>query len=128
MIKENNVTEKLEAVLKDLIRNNRDIKFAIITSIEGFPILSLLPRKYNEQKVAAMVASLLSISEMAVADMEIGEFKQIYLKGIDGYILIFDAEEAILAVSTTKKAKMGLIFFDCKNALYKIAKILRKEK
>ncbi len=128
MIKENNVTEKLEAVLKDLIRNNRDIKFAIITSIEGIPILSLLPRKYNEQKVAAMVASLLSISEMAVADMEIGEFKQIYIKGVDGYILIFDAEEAILAVSTTKKAKMGLIFFDCKNALYKIAKILRKEK
>jgi predicted regulator of Ras-like GTPase activity (Roadblock/LC7/MglB family) len=74
-----------------------------------------------------MVASLLSISEMAVSDMEIGIFKQIYIKGIDGYILIFNAKEAILAVSTTKKAKMGLVLFDCKNTLYKIAKILRKE-
>ena len=127
MIKENNMTEKLEAVLKDLLLNNRDIKFAIITSIEGLPILSLLPRRYNKQRIAAMVASILSISERTVADMEIGVFKQLYIKGIDGYILIFDAEEAILAVSTTKKAKMGLIFFDCKNVLYKIAKILRKE-
>ncbi len=128
MIKENNITEKLEAVLKDLLHKNRDIKFAIISSIEGFPIFSILPRKYNNQKIAAMVASIISISEMAVADMEIGVFKQIYIKGIDGYILILKAEEAILAVSTTKNAKMGLIFFDCKNVLYKITKILRKEK
>jgi len=128
MIKENSITEKLETVLKDLLRNNRDIKSAIIISIEGLPILSLLPRKYNKQSIAVMVASLLSISEMAVVDMEIGIFKQIYIKGIDGYILIFNAKEAILAVSTTKKAKTGLVLFDCKNALYKIAKILRKDK
>ncbi|MFX1329105.1 MAG: roadblock/LC7 domain-containing protein [Promethearchaeota archaeon] len=127
MIKENSITEKLEAVLKNLLNSNKDIKFAIITSVEGFPIFSLLPRRYNKQRIAAMVASLLSISERTVADMDIGVFKHIYIKGLEGYISIFDAEEAVLAVSTTKKAKMGLVFFDCKDVLYKIAKILRKE-
>ncbi|MFX0036290.1 MAG: roadblock/LC7 domain-containing protein [Candidatus Hermodarchaeota archaeon] len=127
MIKENSITEKLEAVLQNLLEINRDIKFAIITSVEGFPILSILPRRYNKQKIAAMVASLLSISKRTVVDMEIGVFKQIYIKGIEGYILILDAEEAVLAVLTKKKAKMGLVFFDCKDVLYKIGKILRKE-
>ena len=127
MIKNAIVTEKLEAELKDLLRNNREIKFAIITSIEGIPIFSLIPRKYNNPKIAAMIASIRSISEMAVEDMKIGIFEEIYVKGIDGYIFILDAEEAILAVSTTKKAQMGLVLFECKNALDKIAKILRKE-
>ncbi len=127
MIKENSITEKLEAVLKNLLEINSDIKFAIITSVEGLPILSILPRRYNKQRISAMVASLLSISKRTVVDMEIGVFKQIYIKGIEGYILILDAEEAVLAVLTKKKAKMGLVFFDCKDVLYKIGKILRKE-
>ncbi|MFX1569088.1 MAG: roadblock/LC7 domain-containing protein [Promethearchaeota archaeon] len=126
MNKENTTTEKLEAVLKDLLHNNRELKFAIIISIEGIPIFSLIPRKYNNQKIAAMVASIRSISEMAVEDMKIGIFEQIYVKGIDGYLLILGTEEAILAVSTTPKAQMGLVLFDCKNASDKIAKILRK--
>jgi len=128
MIIENSRTAKLEAVVKDLLHNNRDIKFAIITSIEGLPIYSILPRRYDLPRIAAMAATLLSISERTIVDMELGVFNQMYIKGIDGYILIFDAEEAVLTVSTTKKAKMGVIFFDCKNALYKIAKILRNEK
>lgn len=128
MIIENNRTTNLEAVLRDLLHNNRDIEFAIITSIEGIPIFSILPRRYNLSRIAAMTATLLSISERTIVDMELGEFNQMYIKGIDGYILIFDAEEAVLTVSTTKKAKMGVVFFDCKNVLYKIAQILRNEK
>lgn len=128
MIIENNRTTNLETVLRDLLHNNRDIEFAIITSIEGIPIFSILPRRYNLSRIAAMTATLLSISERTIVDMELGEFNQMYIKGIDGYILIFDAEEAVLTVSTTKKAKMGVVFFDCKNVLYKIAQILRNEK
>lgn len=128
MIIENNRTTNLEAVLRDLLHNNRDIEFAIITSIEGIPIFSILPRRYNLSRIAAMTATLLSISERTIVDMELGEFNQMYIKGIDGYILIFDAEEAVLTVSTTKKAKMGVVFFDCKKVLYKIAQILRNEK
>jgi len=62
-----------------------------------------------------------------VVDMEIGEFKQIYIKGFDGYLLIFDAELAVLAVSTTEKAKLGLVFFECERAAKEISQILKKE-
>ncbi|MFX0004666.1 MAG: roadblock/LC7 domain-containing protein [Candidatus Hodarchaeota archaeon] len=125
---EDNITAKLEVVLKKVLASNREITLAIITTIEGLPILSILPRGYNETRIAAMVATLLSISERTVVDMEIGQFNQIFIKGLDGYLLIFDAEIAVLAVSTTEKAKLGLVFLECERACHKISKILNKEK
>lgn len=126
MVEENNTLEKLETVLKKLLASNRDITVAVITSMEGLPILSILPRGYNETRISAMVATLLSISERTVIDMEIGEFNQIYIKGLDGYLLVFEAESAVLAVSTTIKVKLGLIFLECERASVEITKILNK--
>ena len=127
MVKENNTTGKLEAVLKRLIASNRDITFAIITSMEGLPMFSILPRGYDETRISAMVATLRSLSERTVIEMEIGIFKQVYIKGINGYILVLEAEPAILAVSTTENAKLGLVFLECERASYEISKILKKE-
>ena len=115
--------DELEEILKRLLKNNRDISLAIITSMEGLPIRSILPRGYNETRLSAMVATLLSLSERTVVDMELGVFKQIYIKGIDGYLLVFDAEIAILAVSTTDKAKLGMIYLECERASYEISRM-----
>ncbi|MFX1464767.1 MAG: roadblock/LC7 domain-containing protein [Promethearchaeota archaeon] len=128
MAEEDNITDKLEAVLKKLLSNNREMTLAIITSMEGLPITSILPRGYNETRLSAMIATLLSLSERTVIDMEIGIFNQIFVKGLDGYLLIFDAEIAVLAVSTTEKVQLGLVILECERASYEIAKILRKEK
>ncbi|MFX1329282.1 MAG: roadblock/LC7 domain-containing protein [Promethearchaeota archaeon] len=128
MVEEDNITDKLEAVLKKLLSNNREIILAIITSMEGLPITSILPRGYNETRLSAMIATLLSLSERTVIDMEIGIFKQIFVKGLDGYLLIFDAEIAVLAVSTTEKAKLGLVILECERASHEISKILKREK
>jgi len=128
MVNENNFIEKLGLILKRLLESNRDITIAIITSMEGLPILSILPRRYDETRISAMVATMLSLSERAIVEMEIGEFKQIYIKGNDGYLLVFEAELAVLAVSTTEKAKLGLIFLECERASHEISRILKKEK
>lgn len=128
MLEESSTLEKLEVILKKLLASNRDITIAVITSMEGLPILSVLPRGYNETRISAMVATLLSLSERTVIDMDIGIFKQIFIKGDDGYLLIFEAEPAVLAVSTTEKAKLGLIFFECERISHEISKILKKDK
>jgi predicted regulator of Ras-like GTPase activity (Roadblock/LC7/MglB family) len=128
MPEDDNTTANLEVLLKRLLTNNKDITVAVITTLEGLPIVSILPRRYNETRISAMVATLLSLSERTVVDMEIGEFKQIYIKGNDGYLLIFEAELAVLAVSTTEKAQLGLVFFECERILNEISKILKKEK
>ena len=126
MPEENNFLEELEATLKRLLSNNPTITIATISSIEGLPILSILPRGSNETIISAMVATLLSLSERAVIEMKIGEFKQLFIKGIEGYLLVFEADSAVLAVSTTDKAKLGLIFLECERASVAISKILKK--
>jgi len=126
MPEENNFLEELEGILKRLLSNNPSITIATISSIEGLPILSLIPREYNETIISAMVATLLSLSEKAVIEMKIGEFKQLYIKGIEGYLLVFEADYAVLAVSTTDKAKLGLIFLECERAAREIAEIIKR--
>jgi predicted regulator of Ras-like GTPase activity (Roadblock/LC7/MglB family) len=124
MSQEDNYLAKLEIILKRLLRENPAINIATISSVEGLPILSFIPRGSNETIVSAMVATLLSLSERAVVEMSIGEFKQLFIKGIDGYILVFEAGTAVLAVSTTHKAKLGLIFLECERAASEIAEIM----
>jgi predicted regulator of Ras-like GTPase activity (Roadblock/LC7/MglB family) len=125
---ENRFLEELEKVLKRLLASNSDITLAIVTSIEGLPILSILPRGYDETRISAMVATLLSLSERTVVDMELGIFEQIFIKGLDGYLIVYDAELAALAVSTTEKAQLGLIFLECERALIEIIRIMKNEK
>lgn len=125
MPEKNNSLEDLETILKILLSNNPVISIATISSIEGLPILSIISGEYNETMISAMVATLLSLSERAVIEMKIGEFKQLYIKGIDGYLLVFEADSAVLAISTTKKARLGLIFLECERAAREIAEIMR---
>lgn len=127
MIGEYNAIEDLEKILKRLLTSNRDITVAIITSIEGLPILSIIPRGANETIISAMIATLLSLSERAVIEMKIGEFKQLFIKGKHGYLLVFEAEEAILSVSATIEAKLGLIFYECERTSHEISKILNRK-
>ncbi len=127
MLEQKNFLEKLEDILRGLLSNNPSITIATISSAEGLPILSILPRAYNETIISAMVATLLSLSERAVMEMEIGGFNQLYIKGVDGYLLVFDAIPAVLAVSATVKTKLGLLFFECERASAKISNVLRNK-
>ncbi|MFX0029652.1 MAG: roadblock/LC7 domain-containing protein, partial [Candidatus Hermodarchaeota archaeon] len=85
--KKDNYLDKLKRILKKLLSNNPVINIATISSVEGLPICSVIPRGSNETMISAMVATLLSLSERAVMEMKIGEFTQLYIKGIDGYLL-----------------------------------------
>ncbi len=126
MVKEDNFLARLEKVLKRLLSDNPTITIATISSVEGLPILSFIPRGSNETIVSAMVATLLSLSERAVVEMNLGEFTQLYIKGIDGYLLVFEAGTAVLAVSATNKAQLGLIFLECERAAREIAEIMER--
>lgn len=125
MSEDEDFREKLESIIKGLISNNPSIVIATISSLEGLPIVSIIPRESDETMISAIVAALLSLSEKAVMDMKIGEFIQLFIKGINGYLLIFDANPAVLAVSTTDDAKLGLIFLECERACREISKLFK---
>ena len=125
MSEDEDFREKLESIIKGLISNNPSIVIATISSLEGLPIVSIIPRESDETMISAIVAALLSLSEKAVMDMKIGEFIQLFIKGNNGYLLIFDANPAVLAVSTTDDAKLGFIFLECERSCREISKLFK---
>ena len=108
-------TENLDEILRKLLSVIPEVKAATIVSAEGLPIASALPQGVDETRIAAMTAALLHLAEKSVIEMKKGKFDQLYIKGSDGYLLVLQAgSNAVLTISTTKEARLGLIFLDLK--------------
>lgn len=107
------------------LRGIPNVTSILIVSAEGFPIAYALPQDTDEIKIAAMTSALFSLSEMAIIEMEKGDFDQLYIKGEDGYFLVMHAgHSAVMAVSTTKDVRLGSVLLDCRRTCEKIAKLL----
>jgi len=99
---------------------------AAIVSAEGLPIAFAFPPGIDERKVAAMTATLLSLSEKVILEIGKGDFDQLYIKGSEGYLLVMQAgPDKVLIVSTTKDVRLGLVLLDCRRMCEKIARIGR---
>jgi predicted regulator of Ras-like GTPase activity (Roadblock/LC7/MglB family) len=114
-----------EELLKKLKYSIPEIQAVAIITNEGMPIASVLPPEIDDVKISAMTSALLSLAEMTVAEMEKGDFDQLYLKATDGYLIYMQAgPKAVLAVSTTIDVKLGLVFLECRTTCEKIFPIL----
>ncbi len=118
-------SESLDDILRKLISSIPEVKAASVVSVEGLPIASALPRNVDETRVAAMTAAMLSLGERAAQEFEKGDLEQVYVRGVDGYVLVMSAgPNAVLTVSASKEVKLGLILLDCKRACEKISKLV----
>ncbi len=101
-----------------------EISSVFIVSAEGLPIAHALPQGVDETRIAAMTSALLSLSERAIIEIGKGDFDQLYIKGREGYFIVMQAgPNAVMALSTTKEARLGLILLDCRRMCEKIAKM-----
>ncbi len=114
-----------EEHLKKLKYSIPEIQAVAIITNEGMPIASILPPEIDDVKISAMTSALLSLAEMTVAEMEKGDFQELYIKGKDGILIYLQAgPRAVLAVSTTIDVKLGLVFLECRTACEKIIPLL----
>jgi len=101
------------------------IKATIIVSTEGLPIVSAFPHEVDERRIAAMTASLLSLSKRAIIEMKKGDFDQLFIRGSDDYILLLPAgPNAALLVLVDNKIRLGLILLECRRACERIAQLI----
>lgn len=117
--------DTLEGVLNELQGSIPEIEACAIVSVEGLPIVSALPTDVDEAKVAAITAAMLTLGEKAAMELGKGEFKQVIIEGMNGWLLVIQAGmNACITVSTTSQAKLGLIFLDIKRAAEKIGEMI----
>ena len=117
--------ETLDDILKNLLASIPEVQAAAIVSVEGLPIASALPTQADETRIAAMTAAILSLGERAAQELGKGTLEQVFVRGVNGYILTMSAgSNAVLTVSTTRDIKLGLVFLDAKRTCDKIAKLV----
>ena len=122
--KEEDVKKNLKILLNTFLnRNPKSIAAAIVTN-EGLPIISSISHRLDEVTISTMAATLFSLSNMALDDMTLGEFQELFIKGKEGYLLIFQAGSSVIfMVSTAIDIKLRLIIFECEQICEKIIEL-----
>ena len=118
-------TDHLNKVLKNLQHGSPDVEAAALISEDGLMIASALPQELDETRVAGMSATLLSLGTRAAHELGRGHLQEIVVRGVQGYAVMVDAGRGVLLlVVTNENAKLGLIFFDMREAVNAIRRIL----
>ncbi|HOK18086.1 MAG TPA: roadblock/LC7 domain-containing protein [Caldisericia bacterium] len=107
-----------------LMENDKTVESLILISKDGLPISSTLSME-EEEKIAALSASLVMLGERAIEDFKKGEFEEIFARGNEGYIFIYNISQNIALLGIlTNEAKLGLIRLEFKNLVNDLKQIV----
>lgn len=110
--------QKLNQTLQEFVSNTSDIQGAALVTPDGLPLATTLPEKMDEERVAAMSASMLSLGERIGKELARGEVGRIFVEGQEGYgILTSCTEEALFLVLANHQAKQGVLMLEIKRIL-----------
>jgi predicted regulator of Ras-like GTPase activity (Roadblock/LC7/MglB family) len=119
---------RLDRVLHDLLRRCPELQAAAVVSFDGLPMASALPPGFDEDRVAAMSAALLSLGERASQGLGRGSLNQVYIEGEEGTVFLVSADdEAVLVAVGSHGAKVGLLLFEVRRGALAVAETLRHE-
>jgi uncharacterized protein len=118
-------TDQLVERLRDLQKSSQDVEAAAVVSVDGLSMASVMPREYEEDRVSAMSAAMLSLGERIAGELGRGSLDTVYVRGQSGYVILMSVgQEAVLTVLAREQAKLGLIFLDMSRAVKELAAIV----
>jgi len=116
---------KLTELLERLLRSSDYLEAAAVVSFDGLIMASALPSEVEEDRVAAMSAAILSLGEKAAQELGKGNLTQVFVEGDKGFVFLMSAKDkAVLVGIARKEAKLGLVFYDLKNASNEVGELL----
>ena len=110
-------TDQLVDRLRMLQANTPDVESSAVVSVDGLIIASSLPAGFEEDRVSAMSAAMLSLGERIAGELGRGLLNEVYIHGNDGYVLLVSVgSDAVLTVLARQSAKLGLVFLEMRRA------------
>ena len=117
--------KELNDALRQLLEKTPDIDAAAVVSLDGFVMASALPDDYEEDRLGAMSAALLSLGERTASELGRGELAQVFVEGTQGYVFLLAAgEDAVLNAIVKRGSKLGLVLYDIRSSAKDIATII----
>jgi predicted regulator of Ras-like GTPase activity (Roadblock/LC7/MglB family) len=118
-------SDELNRALRKLQNDSPGVEASALISEDGLMIASVLSPDMEESRVAGMTATLLNLGSRAAIELGRGNVREVIVRGENGYAVLINAGRgALLLALTDESAKLGLIFFDMREAVRTIAKIL----
>ncbi len=117
--------QQIERVLREVQSRIPDLEGLAVVTRDGLPIASALYTSTDEDRISAMTAASLSLSERVVLELDRGIMEQLIISGSNGLVIIRDAgEHAVLVGIARVNAKLGLVLLDMKRAAKKLADMI----
>jgi hypothetical protein len=115
----------VRSVLRELNTSSNDIEASAAISTDGFIIGSVLDEGIDEDRFAAMCASLLALAERAAQEISRGDMKQVLIEGSTGLMLLVRAsDDSVLAVAAKPTVNLGMVFIEARKSAAKIESVL----
>ncbi|GAB1539591.1 roadblock/LC7 domain-containing protein [Scytonema sp. NUACC21] len=115
----------LQDELQNFVSGSAEIQGAILASPDGLALASVLTVGMDEERTAAMSASMLSLGERIGRELARGNVDRIVVEGEKGYgILVGCGQEAVLLVLASASAKQGVLFLEVKRVVARLAPLL----
>lgn len=116
---------KIQAALHRFVSSTHDVEGAALVTLDGLPLVSMLPSHMDEEQVAAMTAALLSLGERIGMELLRGNISKIALDGEKGYCMVNSCgEEAVLLVLAAPTGKRGILNLEVKRAVNEFQSLL----
>ncbi|MFX1256697.1 MAG: roadblock/LC7 domain-containing protein [Promethearchaeota archaeon] len=117
--------EQLLYLLNSLKENIDGFRSGAIVSAEGLIVQSILEDGISDIKLAAMVATVLSVAERVLLELKSGMLDVCILQGNDGNLCVMEAgQELILAVCLNIDARMDTCFIEMRKISDQIKNIM----
>ncbi len=122
-----NRLDELNRILRKLQIDSPGIETSALISEDGLMIARAEkgPESWRKARVAGMAATLLNLGTRAAMELSRGAVQEVIVRGENGYAVVLSAGRGTLLLAVTNEAsKLGLIFFDMREAIRALQKVL----
>jgi len=117
--------DEINRVLRKLQSDSFGVEACAVISEDGLMIASVLAADMEETRVAGMTATLLSLGTRAATELGRSRLQEVIIRGESGYaVLVGAGRGALLLALTNASSKLGLTFFDMREAVRSLQKVL----
>jgi uncharacterized protein len=115
----------IQTILQSFVNDTPDIQGATLVSPDGLALASALPERVDEERIAAMTATILSIGERIGRELARGQVERVMVVGDRGYsVLVNCGDDAVLLILASAAVKQGLLLLEIKRAVAEILPLL----
>ncbi|MEJ2450421.1 MAG: roadblock/LC7 domain-containing protein [Gammaproteobacteria bacterium] len=118
---EQSITAVLKPILGRLNSISKEIEASAVMTRDGLTLASKIRDDVNQDRLGAMCASLLSLSDKTAKELSRGKLKQVLLEGDQGCVLIVHiGQRAVLAVVSKPSSNLGMVFVEARKVAREI--------